>query len=359
MMKQTQSSSGRVMAAYLLPVKLKLLWLGIHPSVSLLSVTPWLICWKDRKDMQFIKSAGGKRLVKMCCPVFWLIVFVASLIHSYSSICLSALSCPVMVKTWDVLCLWLRGDLGFLVSLLVQLCGPCHAGHYHLHLLPAEVLRVLYQPACARSSTVAVWVRHLWMGQMESTVREKVEDTQWTCVFVPHQVVHHTSHVPSLLRVQDPQHSLRGPHQREPLHRHQWQCGHVRAGALHQQCEFCGKRCWDDHIWSQGIVFIMTVFCLPVALTPWTSLNFCSLSFLGLHSISCFSFSLCVSDQIFLFLSTVLLYSFLSKCCFLQYSVLCHLVFHCRNCLWVMLFILEAFTPTSQCLTLFSLRSVP
>ena len=35
-----------------------------------------------------------------------------------------------------------------------------------------------------------------------------------TCVFVPHQVVHHTSHVPSLLRVQDPQHSLRGPHQR-------------------------------------------------------------------------------------------------------------------------------------------------
>lgn len=111
-----------------------------------------------------------------------------------------------------------------------------------------------------------------------------------TCVFVPHQVVHHTSHVPSLLRVQDPQHSLRGPHQREPLHRHQWQCGHICAGALHQQCEFGGKRCWDDHIWSQRIVFIMIVFFLPVALTAWTSLNFCSLSFLGLHSISCFSF---------------------------------------------------------------------
>ena len=116
---------------------------------------------------------------------------------------------------------------------------------------------------------------------------------------MPHQVVHHTSHVPSLLRVQDPQHSLRGPHQREPLHRHQWQCGHVCTGALHQQCEFGGKRCWDDHIWSQRIVFIMIVFYLPVALTAWTSLNFCSLSFLGLHSISCFSFSLCVSDQIF------------------------------------------------------------
>ena len=178
MMKQTQSSSGRVMAAYLLPVKLKLLWLRIHPSVSLLSVTPWLICWKDRKDMQFIKSAGGKRLVKMCCPVFWLIVFVASLIQSYSSVCLSALSCPVMVKTWDVLCLWLRGDLGFLISLLVQLRGSCHAGHYHLHLLPAEVLCVLHQPACARSSTFAVWVRHLWMGHRESSVRKTVEDTQ-------------------------------------------------------------------------------------------------------------------------------------------------------------------------------------
>lgn len=199
-------------------------------------------------------------------------------------------------------------------------------GHYHLHLLPAEVLRVLYQPACARSSTFAVWVRHLWMGQMESAVRGKVEDTQWTCVFVPHQVVHHTSHVPSLLRVQDPQHSPRGPHQREPLHRHQWQCGHVCAGALHQQCEFCGKRCWDDHIWSQGIVFIMIVFCLPVALTPWTSLNFAvCLSWVCIASLaSPFSY---VSGKIFLFLLANLFVSFLSKCCFLQYSVLCHLVF--------------------------------
>ena len=91
---------------------------------------------------------------------------------------------------------------------------------------------------------------------------ERKRRTQWTYVFVPHQVVHHASHVPSLLRVQDPQHSLRGPHQREPLHRHQWQCGHVCAGALHQQCEFCGKRCWDGHFWSQRIVFITIVFSL-------------------------------------------------------------------------------------------------
>lgn len=246
-MKQTQSSLGRITAAYLLPVKLKLLWLGTHRSVSLLSVAPWLICWKDRKDVQFIKSARGKMLVNTYRPVFWLIVLVASLIQSSSSIRLSALSCLMMMKTWDVLYLWLRGDLDFLVSLLVQLCGPCHAGHHHLHLLPAEVLCVLHQPACASPSTVAVWVRHLWMGHMVSDVREKAGDTQWTCVFVPHQVVHHTSHVPSLLRVQDPQHSLRGPHQREPLHWHQWQRGHFCAGALHQQCEFCRKRCWDEH----------------------------------------------------------------------------------------------------------------
>lgn len=168
-MKQTQSSSGRITAAYLLPVKLKLLWLGTHRSVSLLSVAPWLICWKDRKDVQFIKSAGGKMLVNTYRPVFWLIVLVASLIQSSSSsICLSALSCLMMMKTWDVLYLWLRGDLDFLVSLLVQLCGPCHAGHHHLHLLPAEVLCVLHQPACASPSTVAVWVRHLWMGHMVS-----------------------------------------------------------------------------------------------------------------------------------------------------------------------------------------------
>lgn len=49
-------------------------------------------------------------------------------------------------------------------------------------------------------------------------VRGTAGDIQWTFVFVPHQVVDHTSHVPSLLCVQDPQHSLRGPHQREPLH---------------------------------------------------------------------------------------------------------------------------------------------
>lgn len=103
-------------------------------------------------------------LVQMYCPVFWLIVHVASLIQSYSPLCLSALSCPMMVKTWGVLGLRLRGELYFLASLLVQLCGSCHAGHYHLHLLPAEVLRVLYQPACPSSSTAAVRVRNLWMA---------------------------------------------------------------------------------------------------------------------------------------------------------------------------------------------------
>lgn len=186
----------------------------------------------------------------MYCPVFWWIVFVASLIQSYSPLCLSALSCPMMVMTWGVLCLWLRGELYFLVSLLVQLCGPCHAGHYHLHLLPAEVLCVLYQPACASPATSAVWVRHLWRGGRHRVprVRGKAGDTQWTFVFVPHQVVDHTAHVPSLFRVQDPQHSLRGPHQREPLHRDQWQCGHFCAGALYQQRESCRKStsCGDE-----------------------------------------------------------------------------------------------------------------
>lgn len=66
------------MEAYLLPVKMKLLWLGIHRSLSLLH------CWKDRKGMQFVKSAKGKN-VKMYCPVFWLIVYVASLIQSFSN----------------------------------------------------------------------------------------------------------------------------------------------------------------------------------------------------------------------------------------------------------------------------------
>lgn len=75
----------------------------------------------------------------------------------------------MMVKTWDVSCHWRRGELYFLVSLLVQLCGPCHAGHYHLHLLPAEVLRVLYQPACASPPAFAVWVRHLWAGAINGS----------------------------------------------------------------------------------------------------------------------------------------------------------------------------------------------
>lgn len=124
----------------------------------------------------------------------------------------------------------------------MQLCGPCHTGRYHLHLLSAEVLRVLHQSACASPSTFAIWVRHLWMGErhLVLSVRE-AGDTQWTFVFVPHQVVDHTSYVPSLLCVQDSQHSLRGPHQCEPLHRDQWQRGHFCVGALHQQCEFCKR----------------------------------------------------------------------------------------------------------------------
>lgn len=57
-------------------------------------------------------------------------------------------------------------DLGvnfiFLFFLLVQLCGSCYIGHYYLHLLPAEVLCVLHQPACPSPSAFAVWVRQIW-----------------------------------------------------------------------------------------------------------------------------------------------------------------------------------------------------
>lgn len=70
-------------------------------------------------------------------------------------------------------------------------------------------------------------------------VRGKTGGTPWTLVSVPRQVVDHTAHVPRLLRVQDSQHRLRGPHQCEPLHRHQRQRGHLRAGALHRQCKCC------------------------------------------------------------------------------------------------------------------------
>jgi hypothetical protein len=69
-MKQTQSFLGRIMETYFPPVKFKLLWLRIHPLVSLLSVTPWLSCGKDRKGMQFIKSSKDKMLVTMYCPAF-------------------------------------------------------------------------------------------------------------------------------------------------------------------------------------------------------------------------------------------------------------------------------------------------
>lgn len=123
--KQTQSSLGRIMEAYLPPVKLKLLWLRIHRSVSLLSVTPWLSCEKDRKGMQFIKSVKGKVLVKMDCPVFWLIVYVASLIQRYSSICLSVPSYLMMEKTWDVWYIWFRGQLYFFCSFFIFISLLC------------------------------------------------------------------------------------------------------------------------------------------------------------------------------------------------------------------------------------------
>lgn len=172
MMKQTQSSLGRIMETHLPPVKLKWLCLRIHHSVSLLSVTPWLSSGKDRKGMQFIKSAKGKMLVKLYCPEFWLIVYVASLIQSYSPTSVSVLSCGMVVKTWGLLYIWLRGQLLF--SLLVQLCGPCYTGHYHLHLLPAEVLCVLYQPARSSPSALAVWVRQLWVELSPQGTRHMV-----------------------------------------------------------------------------------------------------------------------------------------------------------------------------------------
>lgn len=46
------------------------------------------------------------------------------------------------------------------------------------------------------------------------------------------QVVHHPPDVPGLLPLQHPQHCLRGPDMCQPLHWHQWQRGHLRAGAL-------------------------------------------------------------------------------------------------------------------------------
>lgn len=51
------------------------------------------------------------------------------------------------------------------------------------------------------------------------------------------QVVHHPPDVPGLLPLQHPQHRLRGPDMRQPLHWHQWQRGHLRAGALYGQGE--------------------------------------------------------------------------------------------------------------------------
>lgn len=127
----------------------------------------------------------------------------------------------------------------------MQLRGPCYVGHYHLHLLPAEVLCVLHQPACPSPSAFAVRVRQIREKDSPSGqgvwypthCQRKGGRLQWRLMFVPYQVVDHASHVPSLLCVQDPQHCLRGPHQCEPLHRHQRQCGHFCPGALYQQCE--------------------------------------------------------------------------------------------------------------------------
>lgn len=56
----------------------------------------------------------------------------------------------------------------------------------------------------------------------------------------PLQMVHHPPDVSSLLPLQHPQHCVRGPDLHQPLHRHQWQRGHLCAGAV------CGQgEPWD------------------------------------------------------------------------------------------------------------------
>lgn len=71
--------------------------------------------------------------------------------------------CPFLSHDGEDLECVLGVNFIFFFSLLVQLCGSCYTGHYHLHLLPAEVLCVLHQPACPSPSAFAVWVRQLWV----------------------------------------------------------------------------------------------------------------------------------------------------------------------------------------------------
>lgn len=163
----------------------------------------------------------------MCCSIL-INSFVASLIHSYSSI---MFICPFLSsggEAWDVLSLtWMT-----LVSLFhFSATMWSYAEVIIIFICFSRSPRVLYQPACARSSTFAVWVRHLLDGA-DGIRCQKVEDTQWTCVCASPGGPSHLSHVPSLLRwFQDPQHSLRGPTRRGNLFIwHQWQCGHVCAG---------------------------------------------------------------------------------------------------------------------------------
>ena len=214
--------------------------------------------------------------------------------------------CPFLSSDGeDLRCLWLGGDLGFLVSLLVQLCGSRHAGHYHLHLLPAEVLCVLYQPARACSSAFAVWVRHLWMGRMESNVWKKAEDPVDICLCA-------SPGGPSRLSCTQPPSCSRSPAQptwSSPA----WTSSLASMAVWPRLCWSSSPTMWV--LWKEmlGWPFLEpedSVYhdCILLGLWCWPPgvdrLDFCSLSFLGLHSISCFSFSLYVSDQIFLFLLT-------------------------------------------------------
>lgn len=96
--------------------------------------------------------------------------------------------CPFSSDVGDLGCVeyvWLNVSHIFLFSLSVQLCGPCDIGRHHLHLLPAEVLCVLHQPARSSPSTVALWVRYLCVGESQSgqsiqcPMTGEVRDYRW------------------------------------------------------------------------------------------------------------------------------------------------------------------------------------
>lgn len=75
--------------------------------------------------MQFIKSAGGKRLVKMCCPVFGINSFCGFI---NSQLFFNMFICPFLSSGGEdlrcVVSLTLGVTLVSLFPLLVQLCGP-------------------------------------------------------------------------------------------------------------------------------------------------------------------------------------------------------------------------------------------